>query len=265
MRLLKTPWKSEFLSLVNESESKIRITSPFIKENICNDILKTKKECTNIELITSFKLMNLYSGALDIKGIGALINNNNTTVKNYSSLHAKIYIFDDKKAIITSSNLTNGGLVNNFEYGVLIKEKNVVYEIINDFETLFNDVNTGTIKNTDIDTVQKILAQIQNSEKKEFPHFSLESESDLVLTNVKNISNSLNGWQKEVFLSADKIDKQVFDLNDMYFYENEFSRIYPKNKNIKDKIRQQLQVLRDLSLIEFLGNGIYKKLWKHYE
>ena len=51
----------------------------------------------------------------------------------------------------------------------------------------------------------------------------------------------------------------------MYFYENEFSRIYPKNKNIKDKIRQQLQVLRDLSLIEFLGNGIYKKLWKHYE
>lgn len=80
--------------------------------------------------------MNLYSGALDIKGIGALINNN-TTVKNYSSLHAKIYIFDDKKAIITSSNLTNGGLVNNFEYGVLIKEKDVVYEIINDFETLF--------------------------------------------------------------------------------------------------------------------------------
>src|SRR5690554_2197943 len=136
MRLLKTPWKSEFLSLVNESERKIRITSPFIKENICNDILKTKKECTNIELITSFKLMNLYSGALDIKGIGALINNN-TTVKNYSSLHAKIYIFDDKKAIITSSNLTNGGLVNNFEYGVLIKEKDVVYEIINDFETLF--------------------------------------------------------------------------------------------------------------------------------
>lgn len=78
MRLLKTPWKSEFLSLVNESERKIRITSPFIKENICNDILKTKKECTNIELITSFKLMNLYSGALDIKGIGALINNNTT-------------------------------------------------------------------------------------------------------------------------------------------------------------------------------------------
>ena len=33
-----------------------------------------------------------------------------------------------------------------------------------------------------------------------------------------------------------------------------------KIKHIKEKIRQQLQVLRDKGLIEFLGNGHYRKV-----
>ena len=32
------------------------------------------------------------------------------------------------------------------------------------------------------------------------------------------------------------------------------------NNFIKDKIRQQLQLLRDRGLIEFKGNGNYKKI-----
>jgi type II restriction enzyme len=37
---------------------------------------------------------------------------------------------------------------------------------------------------------------------------------------------------------------------------------HPDNRNIKDKIRQQLQYLRDLGLIEFKERGVYRKLWK---
>lgn len=32
----------------------------------------------------------------------------------------------------------------------------------------------------------------------------------------------------------------------------------PANRHVRDKIRQQLQVLRDLGLLEFLGAGSYK-------
>ncbi|MGI0085759.1 MAG: DpnI domain-containing protein, partial [Nitrososphaerales archaeon] len=32
----------------------------------------------------------------------------------------------------------------------------------------------------------------------------------------------------------------------------------PNNAHIRDKIRQQLQVLRDMGLIEFLGSGSYR-------
>jgi len=65
-----------------------------------------------------------------------------------------------------------------------------------------------------------------------------------------------------VFNCVNLISKQVFTLNDINKFENHLKKIYPSNKHIKDKIRQQLQLLRDLGLIEFLGSGKYRKLWK---
>ena len=61
------------------------------------------------------------------------ILDNQGTIKNYQSLHSKIYIFDDSNAVITSGNLTYGGLINNYEYGVLIKDENDVKNVLSDF------------------------------------------------------------------------------------------------------------------------------------
>ena len=51
-----------------------------------------------------------------------------------------------------------------------------------------------------------------------------------------------------------------FVLKDVYDKEHEFATVYPGNNNIRPKIRQQLQVLRDLGYVEFLGNGTYRLL-----
>lgn len=49
----------------------------------------------------------------------------------------------------------------------------------------------------------------------------------------------------------------TFTLANIYAFENELSAKHPDNQNVRAKIRQQLQVLRDLGLIEFLGSGEY--------
>ena len=46
----------------------------------------------------------------------------------------------------------------------------------------------------------------------------------------------------------------------MYSFEGLLKKKFPNNNFIKDKIRQQLQVLRDKGLLEFKGNGIYRKI-----
>ena len=36
------------------------------------------------------------------------------------------------------------------------------------------------------------------------------------------------------------------------------ARLHPQNRFVRPKIRQQLQILRDLGLLEFLGRGRYR-------
>ena len=54
------------------------------------------------------------------------------------------------------------------------------------------------------------------------------------------------------------IQNNKFVLDDVYAFENELSKLHPENQHIKDKIRQQLQVLRDKDYLEFSGRGIYQ-------
>lgn len=72
------------------------------------------------------------------------------------------------------------------------------------------------------------------------------------------------GWLLDVLNCINSIKKQQFDLNDVYFFENQLSIMHPNNHNVKAKIRQQLQILRDKGFIEFLGNGKYVKTNDYY-
>ncbi|KZX11044.1 hypothetical protein [Methanobrevibacter filiformis] len=74
-----------------------------------------------------------------------------------------------------------------------------------------------------------------------------------------NIIDNLNGWKKTVFEKIIEFDNDIFCLDDLYEYIPEFQEIYYTNRNIKSKIRQTAQQLRDLGLIEFVGKGIYER------
>ena len=51
----------------------------------------------------------------------------------------------------------------------------------------------------------------------------------------------------------------AFTLEDIYSAETVLQRIYPENSHIKDKIRQQLQIMRDCGKLEFIDNqGVYR-------
>jgi type II restriction enzyme len=57
---------------------------------------------------------------------------------------------------------------------------------------------------------------------------------------------------------VEKIKKTEFSLEEVYDFEPYLKAKHPHNNNIKAKIRQQLQFLRDKGLVEFVGRGRYK-------
>jgi type II restriction enzyme len=68
------------------------------------------------------------------------------------------------------------------------------------------------------------------------------------------------GWTIELMKILDKIKNDNFTLKDVYQYEKMLQDKFPNNNYVKDKIRQQLQVLRDKGLIEFKVRGNYSKI-----
>ncbi len=66
------------------------------------------------------------------------------------------------------------------------------------------------------------------------------------------------GWLLEIIKCIDKLNKKSFTLNQIYQFEKYLQMKYPKNNNIRAKIRQQLQILRDKGYLKFEGKGNYK-------
>ncbi len=65
-------------------------------------------------------------------------------------------------------------------------------------------------------------------------------------------------WIFDIMKCIERLDKKEFILQDIYKFENELKDRYPSNNFVKDKIRQQLQRLRDKWYLEFLERGKYR-------
>jgi len=75
---------------------------------------------------------------------------------------------------------------------------------------------------------------------------------------IKEAKPSDRGWTGDVLSCVQRLGKETFDLDEMYGFESELAKRHPRNRNVRPKIRQQLQVLRDHGVLDFLGRGEYQ-------
>ena len=82
---------------------------------------------------------------------------------------------------------------------------------------------------------------------------------------LKDVNQKSRGWLIDILNCVDLIPSETFRLEDIYKFEVDLKHKYPNNNFIKDKIRQQLQLLRDKGIIEFISRGTYKKKNSSYD
>ena len=68
-------------------------------------------------------------------------------------------------------------------------------------------------------------------------------------------------WSRALLNCLHQLPTPRFTLEQTYRFEGELSLQYPENKNVRPKIRQQLQVLRDAGLVIFEGRGTYRLIY----
>jgi len=68
------------------------------------------------------------------------------------------------------------------------------------------------------------------------------------------------GWTADVLACVRDLRRESFSASDIYAFERRLGSLHPLNRSVRPKIRQQLQILRDHGIIEFLGKGRYRIL-----
>ncbi|MCU0652090.1 MAG: restriction endonuclease [Candidatus Omnitrophica bacterium] len=68
----------------------------------------------------------------------------------------------------------------------------------------------------------------------------------------------VKSWILDIMNCIDRLNKNKFLLSEIYGFEKVLSLKHPGNQHIKDKIRQQLQFLRNKGYLEFIGQGRYR-------
>jgi len=133
---LKTPLLGDLKSLFSASRQTITVTSPFLsrfglqtlQESVCQN-----QGNLQVTILTCVSVRNLSAGSIDIDALSEFCTTfPSSRVRNLPGLHAKVYIADLCEAIVTSANLTRGGLVGNYEYGIRITEARPVSAIHKD-------------------------------------------------------------------------------------------------------------------------------------
>jgi type II restriction enzyme len=75
---------------------------------------------------------------------------------------------------------------------------------------------------------------------------------------LRDKSLEARGWLLDVMKCVESLGKRDFTLDEVYAFERQLGDLYPGNQNVKPKIRQQLQYLRDRGFIEFISRGTYR-------
>lgn len=68
------------------------------------------------------------------------------------------------------------------------------------------------------------------------------------------------GWTADVLRCVEDLNQQEFTLQEIYKFKDYLGELHPNNKHILDKIRQQLQILRDNKILQFTSRGNYKRI-----
>ena len=170
-KFISSPWKNEFIDTISTVREELFISSPFVNLDGVKILSNSIPIKTNIQLtlITNLTTQNIINEVTEPASLLELYRQfSQVKISSLGRLHAKVYLVDDEIGIITSANLTSGGLISNFEYGVLINNKDIVSTIKEDmskYYSLGNILNENILKKIS-DEANKLYKNKSKSNKR---------------------------------------------------------------------------------------------------
>jgi hypothetical protein len=158
--LVDRDWRAELLDARRLDNEALRIVCPFIKATVIRDLLGATPP-RRLDVVTRFDLADFASGVSDVAALRAILAVGGR-VRGIRGLHAKVFIFGDRRAAVTSANLTSRGLTTSHEFGCISEDAAFVRACSDYFVALWElgavDVATTQLDEWDLEVRAFLLA-----------------------------------------------------------------------------------------------------------
>ena len=136
-RLLGRNWNGALAQLVSSVKTELLVSSPYVTQEGVDLVTKNLSPSTHSEghlrFLTDLSPLNICQGSTDPRALQSLTEAvPSVQIAYLPRLHAKVYVADSDRAIVTSGNLTNAGLLLNYEYGMEITDRKTVEAVQRD-------------------------------------------------------------------------------------------------------------------------------------
>jgi len=257
IKFLISPWKNEFIETIKQARKELFVSSPYIDQKGVDLLCKIIKRRDRIKLalITNLTIPNIVNKFTDPIALLKLHKNFNLVkISSLGRLHAKVYLIDNIGGIITSANLTGGGLITNFEYGVLINDKKIISEVKEDMLKYFSLGNVF-----DKEALEKIAEKAQKiyKVKKETDNFIGKTKLVQLL---KQTTENLNIELLKNRIKEGKTINAIFSDTILYLLKKKgpltTAELHPLIQSIHPDIC-------DNSIDRVINGQHFGKKWKH--
>ncbi len=139
-QLVRSPWDTNFDELLSLAREDLLLACPFITRATTTWMADRLQQLGTIQTLrvvclTNIRADSVLTGSLELDGLAEFGRRAaHFRLLHLPSLHAKVYVADHTCAIVTSGNLTDGGLRQNCEYGIALRERSIIREIRADFD-----------------------------------------------------------------------------------------------------------------------------------
>jgi hypothetical protein len=134
-RLVDSGWDKILDESLAADKSRVRIICPFIKERAAKRLLEHGRP-ERLEVITRYDLDCFREGVSDIAALSFLLTKG-AKIRGIKNLHAKAYLIGEGRAIVTSANLTEQGLMRNHEFGFVAEDETIATNCHSYFDRLW--------------------------------------------------------------------------------------------------------------------------------
>ena len=259
LKVVTTPTFEWLAENARQCRHQMLIASPFVNSGVIQIANLTTDGVTR-SLYTRTDLRDFATGASSLEALCTLARNG-VGVNSLAGLHAKMYIFDDKCALVTSANATNSGLRRNLECGLATTDSSTVAQLSRILLRGFESDVPRLMSLPALERLRLALASIEVSIPKYSRVSAQDAEPEFSLSDDTALLAGFRGWTNLTLRGVLALPAGYFELEDLVKVCKPLATLeYPKNRHVQAKIRQQLQILRDHGIVEFVNyQGRYQR------